>query len=180
MNREMRMGEPGQRNLSEESVRAAMDDAWRDHHHARDQTWRALQMEAVLGAGLVTVDAQFHNVAATACVGSLVVLAAISGVMISWHHRKLERRKFIHIMNCEDWLGLHRDDIIPKAAASPKTDTRPAIVKDGAVGVPTKMKLRDIISPKAHNTALFILRMHVAIMGFALIMIIVRCLTASH
>ncbi|MBW2737280.1 MAG: hypothetical protein JRE64_00235, partial [Deltaproteobacteria bacterium] len=41
-----------------ESVIAAMDQAWRDHHHARDQTWKALQIEAVLGAGLVTVDAQ--------------------------------------------------------------------------------------------------------------------------
>lgn len=28
-----------------ESVRIAMDQAWRDHHHARNQTWRALQMD---------------------------------------------------------------------------------------------------------------------------------------
>ena len=56
-----------------ETVRLAMELAWRDHHHARDQTWKAVQMEAVLGAGLVTVDAQFGNTIATFAAATLVV-----------------------------------------------------------------------------------------------------------
>ncbi len=46
--------------LKQESIRLAMDQAWRDHHHARDQTWKALQIVVVLGAGLVTVDFNFN------------------------------------------------------------------------------------------------------------------------
>jgi hypothetical protein len=161
---------------TEESVRTAMDEAWRDHHHARDQTWRALQMEAVLGAGLVTVDAQFQNAIATACAGALVIIAAISGFLISLHHRKLERRKFIHIMNCEEWLGLHRDDIIPKAAHEPQKDQRTTTIKEGAVSVPGELRLRDIFNPWVQNTAVFIARMHVAIIAFGGLMILLRAL----
>ena len=33
---------------SPESIRTAMSLAWSDHHHMREQTWKALQMEFVL------------------------------------------------------------------------------------------------------------------------------------
>ena len=91
---------------SEESLLKAMELAWRDHHHARDQTWKTVQMVAVLGAGLLTIDLQYRNLVATALAAALVVLAAAVGVGITWNHRKLERRKFIHLMNCEELLGL--------------------------------------------------------------------------
>jgi hypothetical protein len=60
-----------------ETVRLAMELAWRDHHHARDQTWRAVQIEAILGAGLVTVDTQFKSAVSTLAASLLVVLAAL-------------------------------------------------------------------------------------------------------
>lgn len=157
-----------------------MAHAWQDHHHARDQTWRALQMEAVLGAGLVTVDAQFQNVVATASAGVLLVIAAISGLLISWHHRRLERRKFIHILNCEELLHLHQDSVIPPEAEDPKQDPRPETVKDGAVSVPRELKLLDVINPCAQNTALFILRMHLAVMAFGILMIVLRTWAGSR
>jgi len=159
---------------TEESVRMAMDLAWRDHHHARDQTWRALQIEAVLGAGLVTVDAQFHNAIATGCAGALVIIAALSGFLITRHHRRLERRKFIHIINCEEWLGLHRDDLIPLAAEDPKKDQRPPMVKEGAVSVPSKVGWWSILNPCVQNTTVFIARMHLAIIAFGVLMIVLR------
>ena len=161
-----------------ESVRAVMGEAWRDHRHARDQTWRALQIEAVLGAGLVTVDAQFHNIVATAFAGALTILAAASGLLISWHHRKLQRQKFIHISNYEEWLCLHREDLMPKAVEG--KDTRPEIVRNGAVSVPKKLRYRDVIDPRVHNTALFILRMHLVIMAFGILMITVRAWVGSR
>ncbi|HZT58555.1 MAG TPA: hypothetical protein VFA21_08020 [Pyrinomonadaceae bacterium] len=141
-----------------ESIRQAMELAWRDHHHARDQTWKALQIEAILGAGLVSVDAQYHNAIATTAAGALVVIAALFGVLISLHHRKLEIRKFKHITNCERALGLHRDDLFP-----PNT-----------VALPNELKLWHIFKLSVRNTAVFILRMHFAILLFAILLVVAR------
>jgi hypothetical protein len=133
-----------------ESIRMAMDQAWRDHHHARDQTWKALQMEAVLAAGLASVDVQYHNVLATTLMAVLVALSTASGILISLHHRKLERRKFSHILSCEEALGLHKNLI---------TD----------VSLPAELRLRHVFMPSVRNTAVFILRLHFAILFFALL-----------
>lgn len=119
------------------SVRSAMELAWRDHHHARDQTWKAVQMVAALGAGFITVEIQFHNFIATLATGILVILTAYFAITITKNHRKLERRKFIHIMNCEEWLGLHRDDLIPLAKEDSEfLMNKKAMIKEGAVSVP--------------------------------------------
>jgi hypothetical protein len=134
-----------------ESIRQAMDEAWRDHHHARDQTWKAVQMEAVLAAGLVTLDVQFHSVVATTLMGVLVVLSAVSGILISFHHRSVERRKFEHILNCEKALGLHGPNLI------------------SGVKLPDKLRLRDAFIPSVGNTVVFIIRLHLAILFFALV-----------
>lgn len=145
----------------DDSVRLAMELAWRDHHHARDQTWRA---EAVLGAGLVTVETQFRNPVATLAAATLVILAALFGILISLHHRKLERRKFVHIMNCEEYLGLRRKDLIP----SYEDD------KDGGVRRPETFSFWAVLNPYKHSTAIFILRMHISIMLFAIIVLATR------
>jgi hypothetical protein len=128
-----------------------MDEAWRDHHHARDQTWKAVQMEAVLAAGLVTLDVQFHSVVATTLMGVLVVLSTLSGILISLHHRGVERRKFEHILNCEEALGLHGPNLI------------------SGVKLPDKLRLRDAFIPSVNNTVVFIIRLHLAILFFALV-----------
>lgn len=141
-----------------ESIRQAMELAWRDHHHARDQTWRALQIEAILGAGLVSVEAQYHNAIATTAAGALVIIASLFGVLISLHHRKLEIRKFVHITNCERALGLHRENLFP-----PQT-----------VALPSELKLRHVFKLSVRNTSVFILRMHFAIFLFAVLFVISR------
>ena len=76
--------------LEQESIRLAMDQAWRDHHHARDQTWKAVQIEAVLAAGIVGVDFQLGNVGATIAAGVLVIIAAIFGIT-----RQVVRRCYV-------------------------------------------------------------------------------------
>ncbi len=179
---------------SEESIRKAMELAWRDHHHARDQTWKTVQIVAILGAGLLTVDVKYENFMATLCAAILVIIVAGFGTLITWNHRKLERRKFIHLMNCEELLGLHRSDLIPlhpnqKLVALNKDALIPSppdydsikenklaneLIKDAAVKVPEKFNLTDIINPFKHNTALFILRTHIAVMAFAVIVILLR------
>jgi hypothetical protein len=147
-----------------DTVRLALELAWRDHHHARDQTWRAVQIEAILGAGLVTVDTQFKSAVSTLAASILVVLAALFGILISRHHRALERRKFIHIMNFEKYLGLSRKDLIPSYE-----DDRTSGVKR-----PEEFSLWAVLNPWQHNTAIFILRMHFAIMLFAIIVLATR------
>ncbi|MBI5374011.1 MAG: hypothetical protein HZA77_01140 [Candidatus Schekmanbacteria bacterium] len=159
---------------SEEILLKAMELAWKDHHHARDQTWKTVQMVAVLGAGLLTIDLQYKSLLATALAALLVVLASAVGVGITWNHRKLERRKFIHLMNCEELLGLHRDDIIPLACNDDSMKNKSDLVKDSAVSVPKKYKFIDVINPFKQNTSLFILRIHLAIMVFALLIIFLR------
>ncbi|HVR08824.1 MAG TPA: hypothetical protein VMW75_12315 [Thermoanaerobaculia bacterium] len=142
-----------------ESIRLAMDEAWRDHHHARDQTWKAVQMEAVIAAGLVTVDAQFHSAIATTLLAALVALSAVFGILISLHHREVEIRKLTHILHCQQALGLCRPDLI--------NDVSP----------PTKLRLRDAVRPRAQSTAVFILRIHLAILFFALVVASARWVT---
>jgi hypothetical protein len=133
------------------SLESAMELAWRDHHHARDQTWKGLQMEALLAIALIGIDlkAAESSFKYVPLVGSLLLfLIAISGIMIALHHRELERGKFRHIMHCEDALGI-----------------RPYI--DG-VKLPAPLYIWDLFAFWKSNTVLFIMRMHFAILIFAL------------
>ncbi len=159
-----------------ESIREAMRLAWKDHHHARDQTWKGVQIVAVLGAGMITVDIQFANFWATIVAGILVIIAAIFGLLITINHRKLERRKFIHIMNCEELLGLHKDNIIPFDSKDSSLGNKHEYIQYSAVSVPELYGLRDIFKLKKQNTSLFIARIHCAIIIFSLIFISVRLL----
>ena len=135
-----------------ESIRAAMDEAWRDHHHARDQTWRALQIEFLIAAAVVGVNWQIDSLFAAVVSGWLVFLTALCGVQITLHHRnRVEITKFRHIMHCEEVLGLHRDDLI------------------NGVTMPEKISFWHVFCPWKGNTALFILRMHVAILVFSIL-----------
>ena len=166
---------------SEDSLRKAMELAWRDHHHARDQTWKTVQIVAVLGAGLLTIDFAHQNAFFTTFAAILVVLAASVGVGITWNHRILERRKFIHVMNCEERLGLHRDDVFPLHADDENYDGDPndfvkktKRIRDGAVKLPQSFSVLDVANPLKHNTALFILRMHLSIIAFCVLVVMFR------
>jgi len=141
-----------------DSIRLALDLAWRDHHHARDQTWKAIEIEGLLGAGLIGADWQIQNVAVTCTIGLLVIFAGIFGILISLHHRRVEIRAFTHILNCERALGLYRDDLL-----SPDT-----------IKLPSRLSITDAFRPTVQNTAAFILRMHMAIIMFAVLYVIGR------
>jgi hypothetical protein len=167
------MEQPDDRSVQppdNEAVRLALQLAWQDHHNARDQTWRALQIEAVLGAGLVTVDAQFRNPASTLATAVLVIFAALFGILISLHHRKLEHRKFVHIKNCEEYLRLHRKDLIPSYDED----------KLGGVKLPEKFSFWAVLNPRQQSTSIFILRMHITIMLFAIVVLATRVYLTVH
>jgi hypothetical protein len=69
--------------------------------------------------------------------------------MITLHHRELERRKFRHIMHCEEALGLRK-------------------YIDG-VGMPAPIYIWDIFLFWKSNTILFIMRMHFTILVIAVL-----------
>ena len=81
----------------------------------------------------------------------VVVLSAVSGILISLHHRGVERTKFQHILNCEEALGLHGPNLI------------------SGVRLPDELRLRDAFIPSVNNTVVFIIRLRFAILFFALV-----------
>jgi len=142
---------------SPESIRLAMDQAWRDHQHTRDQTWRALQIGFLISAGIIGINWKTQSIIVAIIAGILVLFAALSGIQITLRHRNnVEFTKFQHILNCEKALGLLRNDLISNA------------------GLPSRISFWDSFRPKKGNTAIFILRMHVAILLFAILFLIWR------
>ena len=132
------------------SLEIGMQLAWQDHHHARNQTWEALKLEALLAIALIGIDVSRIVSPAIPYIGSaLLFLLTISGLMITLHHRELERRKFRHIMHCEEALGLRK-------------------YIDG-VGMPAPIYIWDIFLFWKSNTILFIMRMHFTILVIAVL-----------
>lgn len=135
----------------EDNVRLAMDQAWRDHQHTRDQTWKTLQYEIMIAAGLVAVSWSSTLVFFSLAADILLFFIVLSGIQITLRHRnKVEILKFKHIMNCEEFLGLHKSDLICD------------------VSHPKPITFWHAFCPLKGNTALFILRMHVAIFLFSI------------
>lgn len=144
-------------NVDKESIREAMKLAWSDHQHTRDQTWKALQIEFILVLGVVGANWQINSNLISIISIVFVCLIVLCGIQITIRHRnKVEITKFIHILNCEEALSLHTEKLI------------------SGVKPPDKIKVLDAFNPLKGNTALFILRMHIVIMGFALFILLSR------
>ncbi len=146
---------------SEEALLKCLELEWQDHFQTRAQTWKALQIEAALAVALVGLDWQLDSAAATTLFGIVVVVAACFGIAVSLHHRRVEIRKFTHILNIEQKLGLHTNSLLPD------------------VSVPVAIRWTDAFRWRKFNTALFILRMHVAILFFAALYVAARWLISA-
>jgi hypothetical protein len=137
---------------SEDALLTVLRMEWQDHIQTRSQTWKTLQIEAILAVGLVGISGQLENPWATAIFAIAVVVAAVMGCLVTLRHRNdTERRKFTHILNIEEELGMHTPDLLPNVA------------------VPNRMTFTDAFRPWKSNTSLFILRMHIAILVFGLV-----------
>jgi len=135
-----------------ESIRLAMDEAWRDHQHTREQTWKALQIEFALAAGTIGSTWSLDSLVAQILGALFVLLVTLCGIQITLRHRnRVEVTKFRHIMNCEEALGLHSENLI------------------SGVKMPGPISIGLAFNPFRGNTSLFILRMHLAILVFTLL-----------
>jgi hypothetical protein len=117
-------------------------------------------MEFLVVAGVVGANWQLQSSIVTIVAAIFVCIVTLCGIQITLRHRNsVEIRKFKHIMNCEEALGLHTDSLI--------SDVKP----------PMPITIWDAFCPWKGNTSLFILRMQLSIMGFALFVILFKILT---
>lgn len=143
-----------QEGLDKETLRRALQFEWNDHYQMCRQTWRSLQIEAVLLAGLIAADFKLDNRWVVLALGLVVIAATLLGALITVHHRKGQRRKFIHIDRLEEALGLHR----------------PGLLDD--VHPPEEFGWKHIYDFKKWNTPLFMLRAHICVLLFAVIYVV--------
>jgi hypothetical protein len=141
---------------SDESLRVQLRIEWQDHIQTRIQTWKSLEIEALLVIGLVGADIKFDDLAVLLVLGLIIVLASLSGIQITKHHRVGQIRKFTHIDRLEETLGLHRTGLLDN------------------VHPPSKFMWVDVVNPVKVNTPLFILRMHLAILIFTIVYVVAR------
>ncbi len=143
---------------TEETLRTQLQIEWRDHIQTRSQTWKTLEIEALLVVGLIGADLKFNNIWVVVILGFVLFFASLSGIAITKHHRTGQIRKFTHIDRIEETLGLHQPGLLD------------------SVHPPRAFKWSDIFDLKKVNTPLFILRMHIAIFLFTLVYVVARVL----
>ena len=97
---------------SEEALIKALEMEWHDHFQTRAQTWRILEVEGALVAGIIGADWAFGSVLATLLmIVPLTILVAL-GISVSRHHHRIQIMKFEHITNIEKYLHLLGPDLI--------------------------------------------------------------------
>lgn len=103
------------RQPSEESLRKNLEIQWQDHFQTRVQTWKALEITALMAVAIVGLDWQVANRAATVGAATLLFIVAGFGALITLRHRMVEIRKFHMIADLEDQLGLKSEFAQPPA-----------------------------------------------------------------
>jgi hypothetical protein len=131
---------------------AVLENEWQDHFNTRKQTWKTLDIDAVLVVALIGISWQLHNNVATSLVAALLMLTAFFGACITIHHRDVEVRKLTHIRDIEDELGVMKFLI----------DTK----------IPYPIKWYKVFQLNHFSTSSFILLTHYVILLFGFIYLI--------
>lgn len=142
------------KNASEDTLIKLLDIQWQDHFQTRSQTWKALEITAILAIALVGLDWQADNRLVTIGSATLLFIVAQFGVLITLRHRNVEITKFRIITSLEEQLG----------------------VADENLALPKPINWFSIFLFWKSNTPLFILRMHFIIQLFAIGYCILRLL----
>jgi hypothetical protein len=131
---------------SEETLRKQLDIQWQDHFQTRTQTWKALEITALLAVALVGLDWRAGNQFVTIGTAVLLLIVAQFGVLITRHHRDVEITKLRIITALEKQLGIADEKLKP----------------------PAPIRWFTIFQVWKSNTPLFILRMYFIIQVFAI------------
>jgi len=140
---------------TEKALLKMLDVQWQDHFQTRNQTWKALEVMAIVAVALVGLDWQVSDYRVTIGTAFLLALVAVFGMLITFHHRNnVEITKFKVIRSTEEQLNIADPDFKP----------------------PRPIRLWDIFFLWKSNTSLFILRMQFVILLFAVGYLVLRLL----
>ena len=95
-----------------EALVKALEMEWSDRFQTRAQTWRTVEIEALLTIGVVGADWALESVFATLAAVALLGALIIIGVLVTVHHMGVQKVKFEHITNIERHLHLLGDTLI--------------------------------------------------------------------
>ena len=133
-----------------------LDIQWQDHFQTRSQTWKALEITAIIAVALVGLDWQISNRLVTVVAAFLLSTVALFGMQITLRHRNVvEIRKFNIIKSVGEELAL----------------------VDSNLELPQPIHWWDVFLFWKSNTSLFILRMQFVILLFAIGYLVLRWLT---
>jgi hypothetical protein len=136
---------------SEAALLKLFEIQWQDHFQTRSQTWKALEIAAIIAVALVGLDWQIDNPLVTSVVSFLLAAVALFGMQITIRHRNaVEIMKFNIINSVGKELGF------------------------GEAEVPKPIRWWDVFLVWKSNTSLFILRMQFVILVFALGYLVLR------
>lgn len=97
---------------SEETLRKMLELQWQDHFQTRMQTWKALEITALLAVAVVGIDWKVAQPLVTTVASFLLFLVAQAAISIAIRHRKVEVTKFRLITNCEKELGIGDERLV--------------------------------------------------------------------
>lgn len=136
--------------MDQDALLKLFETEWQDHFQTRGQTWKALEIAALLTVAIVGV--QWQAQLALVKIASSVLLIGVSlfGMQITFRHRNfVEKTKFTIISEIEKHINFKATDL----------------------GIPKSITLLDIIKVWKSNTSLFLLRMQGIILILGIIML---------
>jgi hypothetical protein len=140
---------------TEQALLKVLDIQWQDHFQTRSQTWKALEITAIIAVALVGLDWRIGNRLVTIVVASLLAMVALSGMQITLRHRnEVEITKFKIIKSVEEQLA----------------------IVDPSIKLLGHIHWWDVFLFWKSNTSLFILRMQFVILLFAVGYLVLRLL----
>lgn len=129
-------------SLKEEGLLKLYEVQWKDHHHARTQTWQALHVTGIVAVALIGIQWKSGSVLVGCLTSVVLILVSFFGMQITMRHRNsVEIKKFEMICAIEERLGLRGTDF----------------------SIPDRIGWRDIYRVNKSNTSLFLIRMQCVI-----------------
>ncbi len=139
--------------LSPDNLIKLMEFQWQDHFQTRAQTWKSLQIAAILAVALIGMDWKIDKPIATGVASSLLFFVAVFGMLITIRHRNnVERLKFRLLGELGVQLGIN----------------------DPKLSIPDKISWWQVFVVWKSNTSLFILRMHFILLIFSVSLFVFR------
>jgi hypothetical protein len=140
---------------TEAALLKLLDIQWQDHFQTRSQTWKALEITALIAVALVGLDWKIDNWLVTVVGACLLAIVALFGMQITIRHRnRVEVMKFNIIKSVGEELGL----------------------VDSKLELPKPIQWWYVFLFWKSNTSLFILRMQFVILLFAIGYLVLRLL----